>query len=107
MKILVTDKNKVEHELEFQFNKSLGETLFYSSIGVDIQPFAICGFECQCRTCHVIIDEEYFDKLLEIKDEEDYLLNTSLYREKNSRLSCQVKMNENLDGMKVNIPADF
>ena len=107
MKVLVTDKKNNEHSINYTVGDSLAETIMHSTIGVDIQPFAICGFECQCRTCHVIIDEEYFDKLPEIKDDEDYLLNTSLYREKNSRLSCQVKMNENLDGMKVNIPADF
>jgi len=95
------------HEVPFEVDSSLGETLLYSPLGNDLQPFAICGFECSCRTCHVLIDPEYFDKLPEIEEDEDYLLNTSLNREKNSRLSCQIKMNESLNGMKLKIPEDF
>ena len=106
LKIIVTDKKDVEHEVEFDLKSSLGETLFYSPLGVDIQPFAICGFNCSCRTCHVLIDAEYLDKLPEIEEEEDYLLNTSLNRENNSRLACQIQMNETLNGMKVKIPED-
>ena len=107
LKIIVTDKKDVEHEVEFDLKSSLGETLLYSPLGIDIQPFAICGFNCSCRTCHVLIDVEYFDKLPEIEEDEDYLLNTSLHRESNSRLCCQIKMTEELDGMKVKLREDF
>ena len=106
LKIIVTDKKDVEHEVEFDLNSSLGETLLYSPLGIDIQPFAICGFNCSCRTCHVLIDVEYFDKLPEMEEEEEYLLNTSLNLKKNSRLACQIKMNETLNGMKVKILED-
>ena len=105
LKVIVIDKKDVEHEVEFDLKSSLGETLLYS-LGNDLQPFAICGFECSCRTCHVLIDPEYFDKLPEIEEDEDYLLNTSLNRENNSRLACQIKMNETLIGMKIKIPKD-
>ena len=42
----------------------------------------------------------------EMEEEEEYLLNTSLNRENNSRLACQIKMNETLSGMKIKIPED-
>ena len=106
LKIIVTDKKDIEHEVEFDLKSSLGETLLYYPIGVDIQPFAICGFNCSCRTCHVLVDAEYLDKLPEMEEEEEYLLNTSLNREHNSRLACQIQMNETLNGMKVKIPED-
>ena len=107
MKILVTDKNNEEHTIEYTVGDSLAETIIYSAIGQDVQPFAICGFNCSCRTCHALIEEERFEFLPPIEEDEDYLLNTSLYREDNSRLSCQIKMTEELDGMKIKLRDDF
>ena len=46
LKVIVIDKKDVEHEVEFDLKSSLGETLLYS-LGIDLQPFAICGFELQ------------------------------------------------------------
>ena len=107
MKILVTDKNNEEHTIEYTVGDSLAETIMDSAIGVDVQPFAICGFNCSCRTCHALIEEEYFESLPPIEEDEDYLLNTSFHRENNSRLGCQVILTEELDGMKVRLREDF
>jgi len=99
MKILVTDKNNEEHSINYTVGDSLAETIMHSTIGVDIQPFAICAFDCRCRTCHAVIEEKY--------EEEEYLLNTSLNRENNSRLCCQIKMTEEMDGMKIIVKEDY
>ena len=107
MNVLITDKKNVEHSIEYNVGDSLAETIMYSAIGVDIQPFAICGFDCRCRTCHATIEEKYFESLPPIKEEEEYLLNTSLHRENNSRLCCQIKMTEEMDGMKVIVKEDY
>ena len=63
MNILVTDKKGDEHEIEFTEGDSLASTIFYSHIGLDIQPFAICFFRCKCRTCHVHIEDSYVNRL--------------------------------------------
>ena len=107
MKVLITDKKNDEHSIDYTVGDSLAETIMSSSIGADVQPFAICGFECSCRTCHVLIEEKYFESLPPIEEDEEYLLNTSLHREDNSRLSCQIKMTEELDGMKVKLRDDY
>ena len=107
MKVLITDKKNDEHSIDYIVGDSLAETIMYSTIGVDVQPFAICGFDCRCRTCHAIIEEKYFESLPAIEEDEEYLLNTSLHREDNSRLSCQIKMTEELDGMKVKLRDDY
>ena len=107
MKILVTDKNNEEHPIEYIVGDSLAETIMYSDIGVDIQPFAICAFSCRCRTCHVVIEEKYFESLPSIEEDEEYLLSTSLNREDNSRLCCQIKMTEEMDGMKIIVKEDY
>ena len=107
MKVLITDKKNVEHSIIYNVGDSLAETIMYSDIGVDVQPFAICAFDCSCRTCHALIEEKYFESLPPIEEDEEYLLNTSLHRKDNSRLSCQIKMTEQLDGMKIKLREDY
>ena len=110
MKIMVTDRRGGEHEIEAEKDASIAETIMAANeLPKDnrIQPFAICGFSCSCRTCHVIVDEVWFDKLEPKNDDEDYLLSTSMSEDKHSRLSCQIIMNESLDGIKVQLQGDW
>ena len=110
MKIMVTDREGGEHEIEGIDGYSIAEAIIAANeLPKDnrVQPFAICGFSCSCRTCHVIVDDAWFDKLESKKDEEDFLLASSLSEHKHSRLSCQVIMNEALDGIKVQLQEDW
>src|SRR5689334_22626823 len=64
-----------------------------------------CGGVCMCATCHIYVREEFLDKLPPIKDTEEAVLEvTNAERLPNSRLSCQIKMTEALDGLTVTIP---
>ena len=107
MYILVTDKKGDEHEIEFTEGDSLASTIFYSPISVEIQPFAICFFNCSCRTCHVHIEDKYAEKLPHREDSEDLMLYTATQVEQNSRLSCQIIMTKEMDGMKVAIQENW
>tara|TARA_R100001086_G_scaffold238730_1_gene163672 strand:+ start:3802 stop:4119 length:318 start_codon:yes stop_codon:yes gene_type:complete len=64
---------------------------------------AMCGGCCSCATCHVIVDDAYAAKLPEISEDESDLLDGSEHRVENSRLSCQVAVTPELDGMTVTI----
>ena len=64
---------------------------------------ALCGGCCSCATCHVHVDPAFKDKLPEMSEDEDDLLDSSDSRDENSRLSCQVPFTADLDGMKVTI----
>jgi ferredoxin, 2Fe-2S len=65
-----------------------------------------CGGVCMCATCHIYVREEFLDKLPPIKDTEEAVLEvTNAERLPNSRLSCQIKMTVELDGLTVDIPA--
>jgi ferredoxin, 2Fe-2S len=65
-----------------------------------------CGGVCMCSTCHVFVDEEFFDKLPPAQDTEEAVLEISAEERKaTSRLSCQIKMTEALDGLIVRMPA--
>jgi len=64
---------------------------------------ALCGGCCSCATCHIHVDPAFADKLPEITEDEDDLLDSSDHRNETSRLSCQVPFTAELDGMKVTI----
>jgi 2Fe-2S ferredoxin len=64
---------------------------------------ALCGGCCSCATCHVHVDEEWLDKLPPQSADEDDLLDSSSFRQPNSRLSCQIEFGEALDGLRVQI----
>ena len=64
---------------------------------------ALCGGCCSCATCHVIVDPAFTDKLPEMSEDEDDLLDSSDHRTETSRLSCQIPMTADLDGLKVQI----
>ena len=64
---------------------------------------ALCGGCCSCATCHVHVDPAFKDKLPEMGEDEDDLLDSSDHRSENSRLSCQIPFTAELDGLKVTI----
>jgi len=67
---------------------------------------AECGGACMCATCHVFVDEAFLGKLEPIaEDEQEMLNNTFVPRRPNSRLSCQIPVTEELEGLIVNTPS--
>jgi ferredoxin, 2Fe-2S len=64
---------------------------------------AECGGACACATCHSYIDEAWLDKLPEMDDMEDTMLEAAYERKPNSRLTCQIEMNDELDGLIVHV----
>lgn len=66
---------------------------------------AECGGACSCATCHVYVDEAWLDRLPQIgEDEESMLECTASERRPNSRLSCQIQLDDDLDGLVVRTP---
>jgi 2Fe-2S ferredoxin len=64
---------------------------------------ALCGGCCSCATCHVFVGEAFAGRLPAMSDDENDLLDSSDHRRPNSRLSCQIPMTDDLDGMEVTI----
>ena len=69
--------------------------------GHDIE--AACGGCCACATCHVYVDEKWISKLNSIDDDEESMLDQAFDVKKNSRLSCQILLNEELDGIELEL----
>lgn len=65
---------------------------------------AECGGACTCATCHVYVDEAWVDKVGEPGVFEKDLLEMAIEPAENSRLSCQIKVTEQLDGLVVRLP---
>ncbi|MBZ6379486.1 ferredoxin [Pacificimonas flava] len=64
---------------------------------------ALCGGCCSCATCHVHVDDDWINKVGPPNDDEDDLLESSDHKNENSRLSCQIEMTDDLDGLTVQI----
>lgn len=84
---------------------ALGATLMQAAVdnrvpGID----ADCGGECACGTCHVFVDADWMDKLAPKSAQEATMLSFAAAVEPNSRLSCQIKLCADLDGLVVRLP---
>jgi len=102
-KIVVTDRDGNQHEVEGRAGLKVMETLRELDYGV----LAICGGLCSCATCHVLVSPDWIEKLPEQQgDEKELLVELSHYDAERSRLSCQLEFTEQLDGLEVTIAPD-
>ena len=66
---------------------------------------ADCGGSMACATCHVYVEEKWLSKLIKAEDAEVDMIDMAYEPKKNSRLSCQLVISDELDGMTVTTPA--
>ena len=101
-KITYIEHTNKKHVVEVPNNMSVMEGAIQNNIsGID----ADCGGSMACATCHVYVDEKWFNKL-EKKDEgEEDMLDMAYQPNKFSRLSCQLLVSDELDGLIVKMPS--
>lgn len=99
MKIIVTDQDGVTHDCDAIEGWRVMELI--RDAGLPIK--AECGGCASCATCHVYVDESWISKLHPMREDEQDLLDTAPDVRDNSRLSCQILMSEELDGLKVTL----
>lgn len=99
IKIRVTDQDGTEHMLDAIEGWQLMEII--RDHGLPIK--AECGGACCCATCHVYVAPEWQDKIYPMREDEDEMLDENFDRKENSRLSCQIIINEELDGLTVTL----
>jgi 2Fe-2S ferredoxin len=96
--IYVTDREGKEHVLKVENGLTLMEPLREIDDGIE----ALCGGMCSCATCHVYIDPEWSAKLSDRGDDELELLeDTECFKGEASRLSCQITMRDELEGIRL------
>ena len=101
-KITYIEHNGKSHTIEVPKELSVMEGALQNNIpGID----ADCGGACACATCHVYVDEKWFDKLQKKEDAEQDMLDMAFEPKKFSRLSCQITATDELDGLVVKMPS--
>ena len=99
-RVWVTKRNGETREVEAKPGVSL--MLNLKRGGID-EIAAICGGCASCGTCHVHVAEDWLDRLPPMQSDEDTTLSFSDWRQANSRLSCQIKVTDDLDGLTVTV----
>ncbi len=101
-KITYIEHSGKSHEIEVANGLSVMEGAVQNNIpGID----ADCGGSCACATCHVYVDEKWFDKIPKKESAEEDMLDMAYETNKFSRLACQITVTENLDGLVVKMPS--
>jgi 2Fe-2S ferredoxin len=99
-KITFIDPDGVSHTVDAEIGATVMETAMQNGVPGII---ASCGGSCACATCHVHVDEEWFPLVSERSAEEESMLDSAIDVGPTSRLSCQILVVEELDGLKVTI----
>lgn len=88
------------HELDL----AVGSTVMEGAIDNDVPGVvAECGGACACATCHVYVDNAWAGRLAPLSEMEDAMLESALSRQPSSRLSCQIEVADELDGLIVQV----
>ena len=99
-KIIYQTRDGARHEVEVENGYSVMEGAVNNNIEGIV---AECGGACACATCHGYIDEDWFNKLAPMDDMEDSMLDAAFERQANSRLTCQIEVSDELNGLVVTV----
>ncbi len=99
MMVFVHDLGGVRHALEAPEGWRLMEVI--RDYGLPIK--AECGGACACATCHVYVDDVWLDKIPAMRADEEEMLDEAFHVQENSRLSCQIILEEEMDGLEVTL----
>ncbi len=101
-KITFIEHDGAKHTVEAEIGSTVMETALRNQIGGIV---AECGGACTCATCLVHVDEAWSAKVGPPSAEEEDMLDFAFEVKPTSRLSCQIKVTEELDGLVVHTPA--
>jgi 2Fe-2S ferredoxin len=99
-KITFVNRDGSETNVDAQNGLSLLEVAHAHNVDLE----GSCEGSLACSTCHVIIDEAWFDKLDEPEEDEEDMLDLAFGLTRTSRLGCQIKVTDKIDGLKVKLP---
>ena len=98
MTFVLPDGSRRSHEV------AEGLTLLDVARLHDIAIEGACGGAMACATCHVVVEETWFDRLPEASAEEEDMLDLAAEVQATSRLGCQIRLTSALDGLAVRVP---
>lgn len=83
-----------------------GDNLLRVAQAADMPLEGTCEGQMACSTCHVVVAREWFDRLPDASEEEEDMLDLAAGVQRTSRLSCQIELTPDLDGLEVSIPPE-
>jgi 2Fe-2S ferredoxin len=99
--VIFVQHNGTEHPVE----APLGESAMQAAIGGSVPGvLADCGGSCSCATCHGYVDEAWISRVPGPESAEKDMLECALDVQENSRLTCQIRITEALDGLVIRLP---
>ena len=99
-KIIYLDADGTRRE----FDVKAGHSVMEGAIENDVPGIvAECGGACACATCHAYVEDSWLARLPEMDDMEDAMLDAAYERRPNSRLTCQIEVTDELDGLVVTL----
>jgi len=100
-KIVFIGRDGTRYELDAETGSTVMETAIKSGVpGIEAE----CGGACACATCHVYVDEAWAEKTGEPEAMEEDMLDFAYDVRPTSRLSCQIRVSDDLDGLTVTVP---
>src|SRR5690625_1344984 len=101
-KIVFIERDGTRREVEAPVGLSIMEIAVRNDIDIE----AACDGSLACSTCHVIVEEGWYDRLVVASEDEEDMLDLAFDLQRTSRLGCQVVMTEEIAGLTVRLPSD-
>ncbi|MDA3922042.1 MAG: 2Fe-2S iron-sulfur cluster-binding protein [Salinisphaera sp.] len=97
--IMVVDRNGIAHQLQATAGAKVMEIIRGAGLPIE----ASCGGSCACATCHCYVDSEWLALLVPADDEERDMLDMAFDVTDQSRLTCQIRFADSLDGLRMTL----
>ncbi len=99
--IIVTDRAGAAHLLSGRDGDSVMQVVRAADLGV----LGECNGSMACATCHMVVDPAWASRIPPVGDDEEAMLDTVFNLSATSRLSCQIRLTQDLDGLRLSLPA--
>ena len=101
VKFIVTDRAGLAHVL----TGAAGDSVMQIARAADLPVLGECNGSLACATCHMVVDPDWASRLAPISDDEEAMLDTVFNLSPTSRLSCQIRLSPDLEGLRLSHPA--
>lgn len=98
--IYIYTTDQVKHDVDLPVGRSLLDACRKASLPME----GLCGGELDCSTCHLIVDPSWIESMPQASEDEEDMLDLIPALTPTSRLGCQIRMTEELDGLTVRLP---
>lgn len=99
-KMIFVSPDGTEREVDAPVGQSVLEIAHHNKVALE----GACEGSLACSTCHVIVDQSFFDQLKDPTEDEEDMLDLAFGLTQTSRLGCQIIMSDELDGLRVSLP---